>query len=133
MKPLRNDQGASLVEYALLVGIIAVMCIAAVTILGKNAYFDGGCDVDYGVEDGSVHLRMEGGGCLLSTVNAIGEDTNVILSIDPENNAGTGVVQSSFPAGTVYNFTIHYVDSDGQDIIRQIEDVREGDSDEFSA
>lgn len=127
-----GNRGASLVEYALLVGIITVVCIAAVTLLGKAAN-DGGCDINYGVAGGSVHLRMEGGGCLRSSVNAIGEDTNVILSIDPENNAGTGVVQSSFPAGTVYNFTIHYVDSDGQDIIRQIEDVREGDSDEFSA
>ena len=119
-------------EYALLVGIITVVCIAAVTILGKAAN-DGGCDVDYGVAGGSVHLRMEGGGCLRSSVNAIGEDTNVILSIDPENNSGTGMVQGSFPAGTVYTFTIHYVDSNGQDIERQIEDVREGDSDEFSA
>ena len=34
---------------------------------------------------------------------------------------------------TVCSFTIHYVDSDGQDIIRQIGDVREGDSEEFSA
>lgn len=127
-----GNRGASLVEYALLVGIITVVCIAAVTLLGKAAN-DSGCDVDYGVAGGSVHLRMEGEGCLRSSVNAIGEDTNVILSIDPENNAGTGMVQGSFPAGTVYTFTIHYVDSNGQDIERQIEDVREGDSDEFSA
>ena len=32
-----NERGASLVEYALLVALIAVVCIAAVTILGKNA------------------------------------------------------------------------------------------------
>jgi pilus assembly protein Flp/PilA len=32
-----SDRGASLVEYALLVALIAVVCIAAVTILGKNA------------------------------------------------------------------------------------------------
>ena len=32
-----NDRGASLVEYALLVALIAVVCIAAVTTLGKNA------------------------------------------------------------------------------------------------
>jgi len=120
------------VEYVLLVALIVVVCIAAVEILGKAAN-DGGCDVDYGVAGGSVHLRMEGEGCQRSSVNAIGEDTNVILSIDPENNAGSGVVQASFPAGTVYSFTIHYVDSDGQDIIQQIDDVREGDSDEFSA
>ena len=31
------ERGASLVEYALLVALIAVVCIAAVTILGKNA------------------------------------------------------------------------------------------------
>ena len=31
------DRGASLVEYALLVALIAVVCIAAVTVLGKNA------------------------------------------------------------------------------------------------
>ena len=33
----RTDRGASLVEYALLVALIAVVCIAAVTLLGKNA------------------------------------------------------------------------------------------------
>jgi pilus assembly protein Flp/PilA len=33
----RDDQGASLVEYALLVALIAVVCIAAVTLLGGNA------------------------------------------------------------------------------------------------
>ena len=33
----RTERGASLVEYALLVALIAVVCIAAVTTLGKNA------------------------------------------------------------------------------------------------
>jgi pilus assembly protein Flp/PilA len=32
-----SDRGASLVEYALLVALIAVVCIAAVTVLGNNA------------------------------------------------------------------------------------------------
>ena len=32
-----TQRGASLVEYALLVALIAVVCIAAVTLLGKNA------------------------------------------------------------------------------------------------
>ena len=32
-----TERGASLVEYALLVALIAVVCIAAVTILGQNA------------------------------------------------------------------------------------------------
>ena len=33
----KTDRGASLVEYALLVGLIAVVCIVAVTTLGKKA------------------------------------------------------------------------------------------------
>ena len=33
----RTDRGATLVEYALLVALIAVVCIAAVTLLGRNA------------------------------------------------------------------------------------------------
>jgi len=33
----RTDRAASLVEYALLVALIAVVCIAAVTTLGKKA------------------------------------------------------------------------------------------------
>ena len=32
-----DERGASLVEYALLVALIAVVCIAAVTLLGGNA------------------------------------------------------------------------------------------------
>ena len=32
-----TDRGASLVEYALLVALIAVVCIAAVTLLGQQA------------------------------------------------------------------------------------------------
>ncbi len=32
-----DDKGASLVEYALLVALIAVVCIAAITLLGNNA------------------------------------------------------------------------------------------------
>jgi pilus assembly protein Flp/PilA len=32
-----DEKGASLVEYALLVALIAVVCIAAVTLLGQNA------------------------------------------------------------------------------------------------
>jgi pilus assembly protein Flp/PilA len=32
-----DERGASLVEYALLVALIAVVCIVAVTLLGKNA------------------------------------------------------------------------------------------------
>ncbi len=33
----RNDRGASLVEYALLIALIAVVCIVAVSLLGSNA------------------------------------------------------------------------------------------------
>jgi len=33
----KSERGASLVEYALLVALIAVVCIVAVTTLGKNA------------------------------------------------------------------------------------------------
>ena len=33
----KTDRGASLVEYALLVALIAVVCIGAVTVLGTNA------------------------------------------------------------------------------------------------
>jgi pilus assembly protein Flp/PilA len=33
----KTDRGASLVEYALLVALIAVVCIIAVTLLGKKA------------------------------------------------------------------------------------------------
>lgn len=33
----KDDRGASLVEYALLVALIAVVCIGAVTVLGGNA------------------------------------------------------------------------------------------------
>lgn len=33
----KSDRGASLVEYALLVALIAVVCILAVTFLGRNA------------------------------------------------------------------------------------------------
>ncbi len=33
----RTERGASLVEYALLVALIAVVCIVAVTFLGQNA------------------------------------------------------------------------------------------------
>lgn len=32
----RDERGASLVEYALLVGLIAVVCITALTFLGQN-------------------------------------------------------------------------------------------------
>ncbi len=32
-----DETGASLVEYALLVALIAVVCIAAITLLGNNA------------------------------------------------------------------------------------------------
>ena len=34
---VRDERGASLVEYALLVALIAVVCIAAITLLGGNA------------------------------------------------------------------------------------------------
>jgi len=33
----KDERGASLVEYALLVALIAVVCIVAVTLLGHNA------------------------------------------------------------------------------------------------
>ncbi len=33
----RTDRGASLVEYALLVALIAVVCIIAITFLGRSA------------------------------------------------------------------------------------------------
>ena len=33
----KSERGASLVEYVLLVSLIAVVCIAAITFLGNNA------------------------------------------------------------------------------------------------
>ena len=32
----KNDEGAALVEYGMLVGLIAVLCVGAVTTLGKT-------------------------------------------------------------------------------------------------
>jgi len=32
----QNEEGAALVEYGLLVGLIAVICVAAVTLLGQE-------------------------------------------------------------------------------------------------
>lgn len=37
MNWLSDEEGASLVEYVLMVALIAVVCIAAVTLLGKAA------------------------------------------------------------------------------------------------
>jgi pilus assembly protein Flp/PilA len=34
---VRTERGASLVEYALVVALIAVVCIGAVTFIGRNA------------------------------------------------------------------------------------------------
>lgn len=34
---IKSDRGASLVEYALLVALIAVVCIVAITFLGEQA------------------------------------------------------------------------------------------------
>jgi pilus assembly protein Flp/PilA len=34
---IRDEEGASLVEYILLVALVAVVCIAAITLLGKSA------------------------------------------------------------------------------------------------
>jgi pilus assembly protein Flp/PilA len=38
----KNEEGAALVEYGLLVGLIAVVCVAAITTLGNtiSGYFD---------------------------------------------------------------------------------------------
>jgi pilus assembly protein Flp/PilA len=33
----KDERGASLVEYALLVALIAIVCLAAITLLGGNA------------------------------------------------------------------------------------------------
>ncbi len=33
---LRDENGASLVEYALLIALIAVVCVGAVTLIGTN-------------------------------------------------------------------------------------------------
>src|SRR5207248_10245672 len=47
---VKNEDGAALVEYGLLVGLIAVVCIIAVTDLGKNinSLF---CDVNKALAD----------------------------------------------------------------------------------
>ncbi len=38
MKSLvRDEEGATMVEYALMLALIAVICIAAVAVIGKNA------------------------------------------------------------------------------------------------
>ena len=47
-----SERGASLVEYALLVALIAVVCIVAISILGKQA---NSTFVDVGSELGSTN------------------------------------------------------------------------------
>ena len=37
LHPSKDERGASLVEYALLVALIAVVCIIAITFLGQSA------------------------------------------------------------------------------------------------
>ncbi len=66
----RDQRGASLVEYALLVALIGVVIIAAVTALGKHANAQAYPDypttcsytmqVEYIVDDGDVKVRPEG-------------------------------------------------------------------------
>lgn len=34
---IRNERGASLVEYALLLALIAIVCIGAITLIGQTA------------------------------------------------------------------------------------------------
>ncbi|HEX2701088.1 MAG TPA: Flp family type IVb pilin [Acidimicrobiales bacterium] len=36
-KHIKDERGASLVEYALLLALIAVVCIGAITLIGKGA------------------------------------------------------------------------------------------------
>jgi len=36
MSGLKSDEGATMVEYGLMVALIAVVCIAAVTLIGTN-------------------------------------------------------------------------------------------------
>jgi pilus assembly protein Flp/PilA len=45
-KRCRGDQGASLVEYALLLALIAVVCVGAITLLGvaTKSNFDDSAD-----------------------------------------------------------------------------------------
>jgi pilus assembly protein Flp/PilA len=43
----RTERGASLVEYALLVALIAIVCIVAVTVLGGNASKKFSSDASY--------------------------------------------------------------------------------------
>ena len=38
-KRLSGDAGATMVEYALMVALIAVVCIAAVTLIGRSANY----------------------------------------------------------------------------------------------
>ncbi|MCB0322639.1 MAG: Flp family type IVb pilin [Bdellovibrionales bacterium] len=37
METTESEKGASMLEYALLAALIAVVCIAAITLLGQNA------------------------------------------------------------------------------------------------
>ena len=37
MEALKEEEGATMVEYALMLALIAIVCIAAVTLIGGNA------------------------------------------------------------------------------------------------
>ena len=37
MEALKEEDGATMVEYALMLALIAIICIAAVTVLGKKS------------------------------------------------------------------------------------------------
>lgn len=38
LEPLKNEEGQGLTEYALIVGVIALVCIAAISSVGSNIF-----------------------------------------------------------------------------------------------
>ena len=135
-----NDRGATLVEYALFVALIGVVCIGVVEILTRhNGELTGtqehlnGCVVNYGVDEGPAFLRLEGSNCRGGSVEVASSSTDVRPSVQLEGNEGEITLsRDNFPDGTVYHFSVSYVDENEATTTQPFYAIQEGNGENVS-
>lgn len=86
-----------------------------------------GCVVSYGVNEGPAFLRLEGRDCRGGSIEVASSSTDVRPTVVMEGDEGEITLErDNFPDGTIYHFSVSYVEQDGGITTQPFYAVQEG-------
>ena len=127
----RAEEGVYHVWILALIALVAVIVFAILNrddeLIGTQEHLNG-CVVNYGVNEGPAFLRLEGNDCRGGSIEVASSSTDVRPTVVMEDDEGEITLErDNFPDGTVYHFSVSYVDENDATTTQPFYAIQEGD------